>query len=365
MQLTAEHSGHKGMKVLHVIARMNVGGTARYVGDLVAAKPAGFESLLAVGHVQGSEIEDDCVHGLPVVRIPSMGRAINPVADARAYWKLRRVIREFKPDIVHSHTFKAGLLARLVPGSHKRIHTFHGHLFDDQSFGGLQKAVITFCEKLGAARSDVLVSVGEKVGRELRAAGIGLGKKWVSIAPGVKPLETSIYRGDFVVGWMARVTSVKNPMLAVEVARLLPSVNFVMAGGGDLLDEVRAAAPANLSVIGWTDAAKFWSSVSVALSTSDNEGMPIALIEAQLAGIPVVATDVGSNNEVIADGETGFVVGKSAGEIADAIARLAGDTDLRAAFGKAAGVRARSVFSPAQCIQSHSETYQRLLNSGC
>ena len=348
------------MKVLHVIARMNVGGTARYVGDLVSAEPAGFESLLATGYVQGSEVEDDCVHGLPIVRIPSMGRAINPVRDLRAYLQLRKVIREFKPDIVHSHTFKAGLLARLVPGSHKRIHTFHGHLFDDQSFSGLQKFVITALERFNASRTDVLVSVGEKVGRELRAARIGLGQHWVSIAPGVRALDTTTYSGEFVVGWMARVTSVKNPMLAVEVARLLPSTHFVMAGGGDLLDEVRAAAPANLSVVGWADASQFWSSVSVALSTSDNEGMPIALIEAQLAGIPVVATDVGSNSEVIADGETGFVVSKSADQIKAAITKLASDSDLRRAMGLAAADRARLVFSPEKMIAAHAELYMAL-----
>jgi glycosyltransferase involved in cell wall biosynthesis len=348
------------MKVLHVIARMNVGGTARYVGDLVAAEPAGFEALLATGFVQGSEVEDDYVHGLPVVRIPSMGRAINPIADIRAYIQLKKVIREFKPDIVHSHTFKAGLLARLVPGSHKRVHTFHGHLFDDQSFSRLQKYVITFTERFNAKRTDLLISVGEKVGRELRASRIGNGKQWASVAPGVKPLETLPYNGEFVVGWMARVTSVKNPMLAVEVARLLPSISFVMAGGGDLLDEVRAAAPANLSVIGWTDAAKFWSSVSVALSTSDNEGMPIALIEAQLAGIPVVATDVGSNSEVIASGQTGLIVQKNAAAIAMAISQLATDSQLRARMGAAARERALRIFSPEAMLSAHLQVYRFL-----
>ena len=348
------------MKVLHVIARMNVGGTARYVGDLVAAQPAGFEALLATGHVQGSEVEDDCVHGLPVVRIPSMGRAINPFADLRAYFQLKKVIKEFKPDIVHSHTFKAGLLARLVPGSHKRVHTFHGHLFDDQSFSGLQKFIITFAERFNANRTDLLISVGERVGRELRVARIGNGKKWASVAPGVRPLDTTAYSGEFVVGWMARVTSVKNPMLAVEVARLLPSVKFVMAGGGDLLEEIRAVAPSNLSVIGWTNATAFWSSVSVALSTSDNEGMPIALIEAQLAGIPVVATDVGSNSELIASGETGFIVDKNAAELAMAISKLATDIDLRRAMGMAAKERALRLFNPESMIATHGELYMAL-----
>ena len=347
-------------KVLHVIARMNVGGTARYVGDLVTAQPAGYEALLATGLVQGSEVEDDCVHGLPNVRIPSMGRAINPIADIRAYFQLKKVIREFAPDIVHSHTFKAGVLARLVPGSHKRAHTFHGHLFDDQSFNGLQKFVITFFERSLAKRTDLLISVGERVGRELRAMRIGIGKQWLSIAPGVRPLDTTTYDGDFVGGWMARVTSVKNPMLAVDVARLLPSINFVMAGGGDLLEEVRAAAPSNLSVIGWADATKFWSSVSVALSTSDNEGMPIALIEAQLAGIPVVATDVGSNSEVIADGQTGLVVSKNPVDIAAAVAKLASDPDLRRSMGRAAAERALKSFSPEQMIASHALAYVAL-----
>jgi len=148
-----------------------------------------------------------------------MGRSINPVADLRAYFELKSAIREYQPDIVHSHTFKAGLLARLIPGSHKRVHTFHGHLFDDQSFSSLQKFVITCAERFNARRSDLLISVGSKVGVELRAAGIGTHKPWLSIAPGVEPLATTSYNGGFVVGWMARVTSVKNPMLAVEVAR--------------------------------------------------------------------------------------------------------------------------------------------------
>jgi glycosyltransferase involved in cell wall biosynthesis len=348
------------MKVLHVIARMNVGGTARYVGDLVAAQPAGYEALLATGFVQGSEIEDSCVLGLPVVRIPSMGRAINPVADIRAYFELRKVIREYKPDIVHSHTFKAGLLARLVPGSHKRVHTFHGHLFDDQSFSGFAKFFITAAERFNGKRTDLLISVGERVGRELREAGIGVGRQWASVPPGVKPPSTVAYNGDFVVGWMARVTSVKNPLLALDVARLLPDIKFVMAGGGDMLDEIRLIAPSNISVIGWTDATAFWSSVSVALSTSDNEGMPIALIEAQLAGIPVVATDVGSNNEVIIDRETGFVVQKSAKALADAISTLAADPKLRSAMGSAAAERALKVFSPAQMIETHAGFYMAL-----
>ena len=286
------------VKVLHVIARMNVGGTARYVGDLVQNIP---NSALATGYVQGSEIEDPVVININPYRIPHMGRAISPFNDFKAWLELRKLINEIKPEIVHTHTFKAGLLGRLIGGNHKRVHTFHGHLFDDQSFSSIEKGIITLSERYLANRTDVLISVGERVGQDLRASGIGPNKKWVSIAPGVEALPSfdkaearkilGIKADVFLVGWMARMTGVKNPLLALDVARQMPDVQFVMAGGGDLLELVAKSAPANVAVIGWTDASLFWSAVDCALSTSDNEGMPIALIEAQLAGLPAVVRE--------------------------------------------------------------------------
>ena len=286
------------IKVLHVIARMNVGGTARYVGDLVQNIP---NNALATGYVQGSEIEDPVVININPYRIPHMGRAISPLNDFKAWLELRKLINEIKPEIVHTHTFKAGLLGRLIGGNHKRVHTFHGHLFDDQSFSSIEKGIITLSERYLANRTDVLISVGERVGQDLRASGIGPNKKWVSIAPGVEALPSfdkaearkilGIKADVFLVGWMARMTGVKNPLLALDVARQMPDVQFVMAGGGDLLELVAKSAPANVAVIGWTDASLFWSAVDCALSTSDNEGMPIALIEAQLAGLPAVVRE--------------------------------------------------------------------------
>ena len=110
---------------------MNVGGTARYVGELVERIP---DNKLATGYVQGSEIEDPCVQKLNVLRVRHMGRKISPLNDFRAWLELRKIVKEIKPAIVHTHTFKAGLIGRLIGGKHKRVHTFHGHLFDDQSF---------------------------------------------------------------------------------------------------------------------------------------------------------------------------------------------------------------------------------------
>ena len=109
-------------KVLHVIARMNVGGTARYVGELVENIS---NSKLASGFVQGSEVEDPSVSKLHVIRINHLGRKISPINDYKSWRELRAIIREHKPEIIHTHTFKAGLIGRLISGKHKHVHTFH------------------------------------------------------------------------------------------------------------------------------------------------------------------------------------------------------------------------------------------------
>ena len=356
------------IKVLHVIARMNVGGTARYVGDLVQNIP---NNALATGYVQGSEIEDPVVININPYRIPHMGRAISPLNDFKAWLELRKLINEIKPEIVHTHTFKAGLLGRLIGGNHKRVHTFHGHLFDDQSFSSIEKGIITLSERYLANRTDVLISVGERVGQDLRASGIGPNKKWVSIAPGVEALPSfdkaearkilGIKADVFLVGWMARMTGVKNPLLALDVARQMPDVQFVMAGGGDLLELVAKSAPANVAVIGWTDASLFWSAVDCALSTSDNEGMPIALIEAQLAGLPAVVTDVGSNSEVVQNNFTGFVTKKNISSLAIALQKIIGDQDLHEFMSDAASILSSKKFDVHLALGIHLEIYNKII----
>ena len=102
------------MRVLHVIARLNVGGTARYITQLAHELPKhGIETLVATGFVQGSEVEDVSAATIKLVRIKSLGRSINPVKDHLANRQLQEIIKEFKPDIIHSHTFKAGFITRV------------------------------------------------------------------------------------------------------------------------------------------------------------------------------------------------------------------------------------------------------------
>ena len=132
------------MRVLHVIARLNVGGTARYITQLSQELPNhGIEVLVVAGHVQGAEVEDPTAVDIKLLRIKSLGRSINPIKDCFAQMHLQKIIKEFKPDIIHSHTFKAGLIVRVRNQLIPVVHTFHGHLFDDPEFTGLKSRIIT------------------------------------------------------------------------------------------------------------------------------------------------------------------------------------------------------------------------------
>ena len=362
------------MRVLHVIARLNVGGTARYITQLANELPKhGIETLVATGFVQGAEVEDPSAATIKLVRIKSLGRSINPIKDHLAHRELQKIIKEFKPDIIHSHTFKAGFIVRARKQSVPVIHTFHGHLLDDPEFSGFKANVIAAIEKRLAKKTSKLVSVGQRVADELVELHVGENTQYVNIAPGVKELSITPRAeavknlnlsddGRPIIGWIARVTGVKNPMRALEVARAIPSAHFVMAGGGDLLQEVKEAAPSNVSVIGWAKAQDLFGVSDLILATSENEGMPIALIEAQLAGKPVVATDVGGVSEVIANHETGLVTNKNAGSIAAALNSLILDTQKRTQMSTLATSRARALFSIEQMVNAHVSLYHSIVN---
>ena len=361
------------MRVLHVIARLNVGGTARYITQLASQLPQhGIETFVATGFVQGDEVEDPSASTIELIRIPALGRSINPIKDHLARKQLEKIIAEVKPDIIHTHTFKAGYITRMKKQPIPVIHTFHGHLLDDPEFSGFKSTVIIAIEKMLAKRSAKLVTVGETVGQELLQHHIGVKEQYISIAPGVVALHPTprtqalanlglADNGQPIIGWIARVTGVKNPMRALAVARVVPNAHFIIAGGGDLLEDVKTAAPANASVVGWAKAEDVLGASDIIISTSENEGMPVALIEAQLAGKPVVATDVGSVSEVIANHETGLVTNKNPNSIAAAVNTLILDTHKRSAMGTLAASRAQALFSVDQMIYAHVGLYTSIV----
>ena len=365
------------MIVLHIIARLNLGGTAKYLITLNdGLNKAGIKSLIATGNVQTGEIEDPGVKKLKPMRIKNLGRKISLTNDLRAAKEVREIILRIKPDIVHTHTFKAGLLVRAQRNrieeglglKIKFVHTFHGHLFDDPEFKGFKALFIKSIEKSLSERSDQLITVGENVKSDLENRGIKGKKKTISIPPAVVPLkllseERALKKlkvrdkKRFRVLWLARVTGVKDPHKVITIAQSLPEIDFYMAGGGNLLQEIKANAPKNLKVLGWQDAKEVLPIADIFLSTSKNEGIPIAMIEAQLAGIPIVATNVGSVSGVVINNKTGILCDRSEKQLIEGIKKLDLDKKLRSAFSKNAKFMALKNFSTSKFIKAHRDIY--------
>jgi glycosyltransferase involved in cell wall biosynthesis len=326
-------------RVLHVIARFNVGGTARYLDNLLPGLAEHFQTLLAVGHVQGHEIEDSRLEKIDFLRIEHLGRRIRPIEDFQAYLELRKTVKSFKPHIIHSHTFKAGLLARLMFFRIPKVHTFHGHLMGDPEFSRRALQIIINIERRLAKVTKKLITVGEQVSKDLILVGVGKSHQYISIASEGQSLNfisreaararLNIHTDTRIVLWMARMAPVKNPSLALDVARLLPEVSFLMAGGGELFHQIKDQAPPNVRLLSWVDAAETIPVADIFLSTSLNEGVPYSLLEVLSAGVPVVAVESGAVAEIIKKAGNGILTSNNPTEIANQVLALFSNSPRR------------------------------------
>lgn len=367
---------------------MNVGGPAHQVVNLIdGLDPSRFEHRVLAGTVEPDEADELELRArhVSVERVPGLGRSPNPLSDVLALRRLRSAVRQFRPHIVHTHTAKAGVVGRLATWSARTgpatVHTFHGHLLRGY-FSPRVSAVVTATEKLLASRTTRLVAVGERVRDELLAVGVGRPDQWVVVPPGVRirdlpdraaaRRDLGVGADAFVIAFVGRLTTVKRPDRLAEVAEILADrgVDFTLlvAGEGALFDELRSrVAPLGerVRLLGWRpDVENVWAAADLALLTSDNEGMPVSLIEAALAGVPAVTTDVGSAREVVVDGETGLVVPPQAVALADVVARLQADRGLLARMSRAASERAEREFSAERLVQDTSALYEALVRHG-
>jgi len=371
------------IRVLRVVARMNVGGPAVQVSALATGlDPSRFESRLLVGSVGPGEADhlDLRGRGVPHQRITGLGRAPHPLDDARALGQIVREVRRFRPHIVHTHTAKAGVLGRLAAMRGRvpiRVHHFHGHLLHGYFSPAKTRAVIEV-ERLLARSTTRLLTVGTRVRDELIAARIGRVGQYRVMPPGVDlgpvPPRDEARRAlglpaDVpVIAYVGRLIPVKRPDRLLEVAAALSSrgrdVTTLVVGDGPLRAETEAgarAADTPVRFLGWrSDIEAIYAAADVVVLTSDNEGMPVSLIEAALAGRPAVTTRVGSAPEVVVDGVTGFVTDASASAVVEALERLLADDQERAAMGVAARERAEREFSAARLIRDTEDLYEQL-----
>lgn len=345
--------------VVHVIARMNVGGPAALLVELIQELP---RQQLLTGEVETGEADHLELRspGTPFTRVPGLGRSPRPGDDLRALRFLVRELRQRRPDVVHTHTAKAGALGRIaahIAGVPHIVHTFHGHLLHSYFSVPVTRAVV-MVERLLAHQTDRIVAVGTQVRDDLLAARIGTAEQYAVIPPGIRvpapPTKEEARRAlgvgtGPVVATVGRLIQVKRPDRLLAVAALLPDVTFLVAGEGPLLEQTRAAAGPNVRFLGWrSDVEVVHAAADVALLTSDNEGMPVSLVEAALCGTPAVSTDVGSVREVV----VGEVTAPDPASLAGALRRvLAGD------LGGRARDNAQQRFGMAAMREAHRRLY--------
>lgn len=372
------------IRVMRIIARMNVGGPALQVSGLVRGMdPERFDHRLFTGHVGPGEGDflDLRAPDLPFSRVNGLGRSPDALGDVRALSRLVTEMRVFRPHVVHTHTAKAGVLGRTAAKLTRVpvvVHTFHGHLLHGYFSPPVTRAVVQV--ERGLARGSTrLVAVGEQVRDDLLTAGIGRREQFAVVPPGIPlgplPPKAEARRSlalpldADVVMLVARLTQIKRPDRFLEMAEGLagqyPDAVFAICGDGELAERLKtAAAPLGDRVrfLGWrADIEAVHAATDVAVLCSDNEGMPVSLIEAGLAGVPAVTTRVGSAAEVVIDGETGFVTGATAGELASAVARLLDAPELRATMGRAAKVHATAKFGQDRLVADTQSLYEELM----
>ena len=381
-------------RVLRVIARMNIGGPAHHVSMLSGRLDRDrFTTLLVHGRTAEAEgsfehlaEREDCT----VEVVPGLRPEIRPLDDMRALFGLVGVIHRFRPHIVHTHTAKAGFLGRLAavlgPGSRPIIvHTYHGHVLEGY-FGRAKSSVYRFLERRLAAVSDCLIGVSDATVDDLvrlRVAarerfrvlpiGLELGRFTDPDAAAVAALrgECGATPGELLVAYVGRLVPIKRVDLilsAVATARRQGApLRLVVAGDGELREDLEALA-ARLEI---RDAVRFLGYVSepsavagaadVAVLASDNEGTPVALIEAAAAGHPAVATAVGGVPDVVVPGSGILVPRGDEAALARALTRFAEDPDLARAMGARAREHVLERFSIERLLGDIESLYDELL----
>ncbi|MSY67122.1 MAG: glycosyltransferase [Actinobacteria bacterium] len=369
------------IRVMRIIARMNVGGPAVQVSGLMRGFDQNiFDQRLFTGYCAGDEADylELIAPDIPVTRIEGLGRSIKAKDDLLVLFRLMGEIRRFKPNYIHTHTAKAGLLGRLAAilsfSNAKLIHTYHGHLLHGY-FSPAKTKVLIYIERMLAKRSFKIVSVGAQVRDDLLAAHIGKPAQYVVIPPGISlgTLPNSLVARESLgvpqdattITFLGRITGIKRPDRFAEVALKIasdnPKVVFLIVGSGDLVDSLKvqlSKIDSQVKFLGWrSDVENISSATDILLLTSDNEGTPVSAIQAGMAGVPTISTNVGSVAEVIKNGSAGVLTSLDVSEIVNAVQSLLSDPALRNRLGESAKTDMSARYGVARLVTDYQNLY--------
>jgi len=385
----------KKIKVLRIINRFNIGGPTYNATFLTRFLSDEFETLLIGGLPEKGE--SDSLHileeyGVEPILLPEMKRKPNFLSDRKALKKIKEIIAEYKPDIVHTHASKAGALGRKAALDMKVpviVHTFHGHVFHSY-FGKVKTELYKFIERKLAQKSTGIIAISDlqknelvntyKIASENKVNVIPLGFDLQKFNQNLSEKRKNV-REKFEIGEdqvavaiIGRLAPIKNHSLFLETVALLQKETekklvFFIVGDGELRDEI-AQKVAELSKKGvdirmtsWIkDINEFNAGMDIICLTSNNEGTPVSMIEAQASQVPIVSTNVGGVQNVMIDNETGFIVPKNNARIfADKLLVLIENEALRNEMGQKGWSFVKERFHFERLVKDMEHYYKELL----
>ncbi len=365
-------------KILRIHNRLIVGGPSHNVTLLTAYLSPEFETKLLVGKKDPAEKDATFIAdqlGLVPIEISEMRRSILPFYDIIAYFRIKKIIREYKPDIVHTHASKSGAIGRLAAracGVPLVVHTFHGHVFHSYFSPFMSRIIVRF-ERFFARRTDAIIAISDSQRHELTEVykiappdkvftiPLGFNLDKYSVDQDTKKIifynKYGFDNSEIIIGIIGRLVPIKNHDMFLEVAAIVKQrtrqrIRFAIIGDGESRPGIeKKCAELGLSysyyitdpkqktdilVTSWeTEIDQALAGLDIVVLTSNNEGTPVSLIEAQSACKPVVSTNVGGVEDIVIHGETGFIT--EVGDVqlfADYLVKLIEDPALREKMGK-------------------------------
>ena len=388
-------------KILHIITRLDMGGSAQntlLTCDKLAHK---YEMVLLHGLAQESHMTDSekeaveaqresaRIKGVRILAVDSLVRRISPASDILALYDLLRIILKVKPDLVHTHTSKAGILGRLAARIARVpfiVHTPHGHVFFGY-FGPVRSRVYLWLEKIFERLSDKIVALTEGEIRDYTAlnvypkdklatihSGVDIEKfKQISVSALEKKRSLGLPQTGLVVGFIGWLLPIKGPMYLLKAMEDVwqdhDDVSLVFIGKGDLdvalrAEALKAGANGRVTFLGWhNDIDEIMPIFDIFVLPSLNEGMGRVLVEAMAAGKPVVASRVGGIPDLVRHGETGYLVPPGdVSALAHGIKKLLADPQKAKAMG-AKGQNHCRQFSLESMIEKIDHLYTEITQS--
>ncbi len=393
-------------KVLRIINRLNLGGPTYNASYLSKYLQGGYETLLLSGMIDDSEASSAFIAeemGLQPRYIPNMHRSINPLKDRKALKSIKSVIREYKPDIVHTHAAKAGALGRLAAIQCKVpviVHTFHGHVFHSY-FNPIKTRVFLGIERYLGKRTTRIIAISNLQKQELSETFKVAPPEKFSVIPlgfDLKRFQEDVdvkrkafrekYNLDdheIAIGIIGRLVPVKNHRLFLEVVQSLademqkPFRAFIIGDGEErqhieqmavdmqipFAKERFEAEKKLLTFTSWIkDIDYAYAGLDIVALTSLNEGTPVSLIEAQAAEKPIISTAVGGIEDVVKIGETALLSpSNDVKGMRDNLKKLLNNEGMRNQMGQNAFAYTNEKFHYMRLVKDIQHLYDTLLEN--